>query len=193
MGQHALLRGAATPLIVLLAVATTWSCGPGDRGEPAGDETVRVAGRYQVRGMTTDPSSPDKRRIEGIVILAEQGDRYTATFELKTNWPIEGGFTDAQVVGVGEGRIEGNKLTGTAQTQLVISSVPGVDTGFAFIPRMVTTRLVSESVATLTSDGAVTIDIENRGADGEDYRATRTRISGHRIPDSGPGTRDTES
>lgn len=189
MSPLALLRRIArAPAIALMMgtlVAHLTACGQGEVAPSTAP--ADIAGRYEVRGMTADRASPDKRRIEGTVILSREGDRYRATFELETLWPTEEGFTDAQVVGVGEGTIEGNTLTGTAQTQLVISSVPGVDTGFAFVPRIVTTRLVSSSVATVRPDGSITIDIENRGAEGEDYDATRTHMTGRRS-DPRPGT-----
>lgn len=181
MSLHALLRGLAIVSIAPIAAATLTACGPREADDAAPAEPAEISGRYEVRGITTDPASPTKRRIEGTVILARDGDRYTATYELETVWPTEGGVTDAQVVGIGEGAIDGNTLTGTAHTQLVISSVPGVDTGFAFVPRIVTTRLVSNSVATIAADGSITLDIENRGAEGEDYRATRTHATGRRV------------
>jgi hypothetical protein len=162
--------------------------------EPAQDDAIDVAaaaptvisGRYHVKGVTSTPGSPEKRKIEGTVRLQQDGEHYSATYELKTTWPAEGGSTDADVVGVGEGVVDGGKLEGDARTQLVISSVPGVDTGFAFVPRMTTARIVSSSRATIQPDGSIEIEIENRGAEGEDYEPTRTRLFGSRVDGSAP-------
>lgn len=41
------------------------------------------------------------------------------------------------------GEVENGKLRGTAQTQLVMATVPGVDTGFVLVPRDVGTRRAS--------------------------------------------------
>jgi hypothetical protein len=82
------------------------------------------------------------------------------------------------VIGKGSGTIEGRTLRGSAETQLVISTIPGIDPGFAYIPRTTTTRLVSESLTTLTADGSVLILIENSAAPGEFYAPTRTTLQG---------------
>ncbi len=143
---------------------------------------VIVSGRYDVKGVTRASGAPDGRRIEGTVILLRSGDTYTATYELETLWPAEGAETVADVVGVGEGRVSGGRLEGGAQTQLVISTVPGVDPGFAFVPRAVTTRIESTSVATVRPDGSIEIELENHAAEGEEYEPTRTRLVGRRVP-----------
>jgi hypothetical protein len=62
----------------------------------------------------------------------------------------------------------------------VISTIPGIDPGFAYIPRTTTTRLVSKSVTTLAADGTILILIENTPAPGEDYTPTRTTLRGTR-------------
>jgi hypothetical protein len=159
------------------------ACDPDEeaRIDVAAAPPLAVSGRYVVKGLTTTPGSPHRRSIEGSVILVQQGNRYTATYELKTLFPAEGVETEAAVVGVGEGSVDGDTLTGQARTQLVISSIPGVDTGFAFVPRMVTTRIVSSSVAHVAPDGSIEIEIENRAAEGEQYDPTRTRLFGRRL------------
>ena len=116
------------------------------------------------------------------MILAVEGDGYTATFHLTTNFPGTG--TDpvaAEVIGKGEGKVEGRTLTGIAHTQVVVASVPGVDPNFAFIPRHVSARLVSDSLTTIAKNGSVTIQTDSRGEEGEDYSPTRTTLRGQRI------------
>jgi hypothetical protein len=171
---------------LVLSIATgslAMACGPAE-APPPGTLAAKFppvsSGRYDVRGITTVRGSTDKRKLAGTVILVQQGDRYTATFELKTKYPSDGVPTDADVIGVGEGTIEGAKLQGSAKTQLVISTVPGVDTGFAFVPRQVTARIVSDSIATLKPDGSISIQLDNRPAEGQQYVPTRTRLTGRR-------------
>ena len=82
--------------------------------------------------------------------------------------------------------VEGATLTGTTRTQIVVSSVPGVDTGFAFVPRTVSTRIVSDSVATFDRDGKISIELENRPDEGQQYIPTRTILTGRRSMDGDP-------
>ena len=82
------------------------------------------------------------------------------------------------MIGKGSGTIEGRTLRGSAETQLVISTIPGIDPGFAYIPRTTTTRLVSKSVTTIATDGSMLILIENTAAAGEIYAPTRTTLRG---------------
>jgi hypothetical protein len=169
-----------TAALSLLIVACTPG-DPSDTQEATQRETV-VSGRYEVEGVTTSPGSGDGRKISGTVILVQEGDRYTATFELKTTYPTEGDPTPADVIGIGEGSVDGGSLSGSAMTQLVVSTVPGIDPGFAFMPRTVSTRIESSTVADIEPDGSIRIELENRAAEGESYEPTRTRLAGRRIP-----------
>jgi len=158
-----------------------------DRSAEPGSETVAVteitpiAGMYEVAGTTIETATGDKREISGTVILAENGERYTATFHLSTAFPGGEGTLPAEVIGQGAGVIEGRTLRGNAATQIVISSIPGIDPGFAYIPRTTTTRIVSESLTTIAADGSVVIEIANEPAAGESYAPTRTTLRGMRI------------
>ena len=80
-------------------------------------------------------------------------------------------------------RDQGNNAE--AETQLVVSTVPGVDPNFAFIPRVVGVRLTSTTVAEFGPEGSVTMRVENRPGEGETYTPTRTILRGVRIADSG--------
>ncbi len=175
------MRVRFAPLL-LLSTGLLLACGSGveDEGAEAAPATP-IAGRYEVSGVTVSTATGDKREISGTVILAEDGETYTATFDFTTTYPGAEEALPAQVIGKGEGTIDGRTLRGTAQTQLVMATVPGVDPGFAFIPRVVSTRLVSKSVTTIARDGTVQIEIENESAQGEDYARTRTTLRGVRV------------
>ncbi len=171
-------------LLSLAVLPLAISCGPGTPPEAATGD-VTVSGRYDVKGTTVAVGGGEKRKIAGTVVLLRDGDRYNATFELKTTYPSQGIEMDADVIGTGEGAVDGNKLSGSAETQLVISSVPGIDTGFAFMPRAVTTRLISTSAAELGPDGSIAIEISNEAAEDQAYAPTRTRLTGRWIGDAG--------
>ena len=161
-----------------LALALVTACGSDPALESA--DAVPIAGQYAVSGTTIETSTGSKREISGTVILAEDGDAYTATFHLTTAFESASGAIPAEVIGVGSGSIDGRELRGSAETQVVMSTVPGIDPGFAFIPRMTGTRLVSKSVTSIAADGSVVIQIENQPAAGETYAPSRTTMRGIR-------------
>ena len=172
----------ATGLLTLVA------CGGGDEvAQEQNEPVIPIAGMYEVTGVTVTQASGSKREIAGTVILAEDGSRYTATFNLVTTYPGAEEALPAEVIGMGEGEIEGRTLRGSAQTQLVMATVPGIDPSFAFVPRLVSTRLVSKSTATIAGDGSVQIEIENEPAQGEEYARTRTTLRGMRVSAAGIG------
>ena len=135
--------------------------------------------------MTVNTTSGQQREISGTVILAEDGANYVATFQLNTTYPGAAEALPAEVIGKGEGSIDGRTLRGSATTQLVMATVPGVDPGFAYMPRQVTTRIVSTSVAEIAADGSLTIEIENSPGEDEQYSPTRTSLRGSRVSAAG--------
>lgn len=162
------------------APSVTGAAGTGT--EPA-NATLPISGIYEVSGTTVDLESGQQREITGRVMLDERGATYSANFDLKTLFPTDDGNLEAEVIGTGGGSIDGRTLTGNAETQIVISQVPGVDPRFAFVPRNTTKRIVSSSVTTVAADGTVDVRIESRPAEGEVYSPTRTKLSGVRVGD----------
>jgi hypothetical protein len=137
-----------------------------------------ISGTWRVDGVTVEKVSGKTRQISGTIILAEEGGKYHSTFDLSTTLPTEGGPTHADVIGEGEGSVDGKTLTGTARTQIVVAGAPNVDPGFAYVPRTVGTRIVSSTKGTLGEDGSITLEIESEPAPGETYAATRTTLKG---------------
>jgi hypothetical protein len=167
------------------------ACGSGDGGEAEeAMEAVPIAGMYEVTGVTVVRESGHKREIAGTVILAADRGTYTATFNLNTTYPGADQALPAEVIGKGEGTIEGRTLRGRAETQLVMATVPGIDPGFAFVPRMVSARIASNTTATVAVDGTVSIEIENEPAQGSEYAPTRTTLHGSRVSSAGLGGDD---
>lgn len=173
------------------------ACGSAEQGAPSAPETesksesaiqgVPISGMYNVSGVTTETASGHQRKLSGTIILAEEGPRYTATFNLTTTYPGGDESLPAEVIGKGEGTVEGRTLKGTSHTQLVVATVPGVDPGFAYIPRMVSTRIVSTSVTKIAPDGSVHIELSNAPEADEDYSPTRTVLTGKRVSAAGSG------
>ncbi len=174
----------AALLVALMA------CGSEPESSPAGDGTaveadpLPISGIYDVEGSTMPLRGGEERRITGSVILKQDGLTYSATFKLDTTFPGRDELLQAEVIGNGQGTISGRTLTGSTKTQLVVATIPGIDTQFAFIPRIVGARIVSTSRTEIAPDGRIVIELENRPAEGEDYQPTRTRLTGLRVSDS---------
>jgi hypothetical protein len=183
----------ACPALLAILAPLFFACGPAEAPESGTEPAAALApldfeGRYEVTGVTIDQTTGAQRPIHGTVLLSEEDDgaRYSSHFELWTLYPGSDSVA-AEVVGTGEGDVVERRLEGTASTTLVISSAPGVDTGFAFIPRLVSQRLSSTSTATF-EHGAVSIQLENLPAEGEvDYTPTRTMLVGYRVEEENDG------
>ncbi len=186
-------RASVRLLPLLLSVVLAWLAAGCDSGPtPGGAGSVEAApppaegfvGTWEVKGITEDLRRGDSRRIEGKLVLNESAGVYSGKSELETQFPSEGGAMDAHVLGTATGKREGNLLRGDAETQLVMATVPGVNTDFAFVPRQVFARIESSWTARFRQDGTLIIELENRPAAGEDYAPTRTTLYGTRLPDT---------
>lgn len=150
----------------------------------AQDAVRDVGGRYAVEGETLNEAVREKRLISGIISIHQEGTRFTSHSELKTIAPGTDA-TQAEVIGTGEGTIMGDRLSGTADIQLITSEVPGLDTSFGLAPTATTSqRIKSTWEATVRADGSITVESVNIAAQGEtDYNPTKTVLKGKRIAD----------
>ncbi len=176
-------RDAFRLLLALCLVSL--ACGGEDASAPAAAPAApaSIGGRWAVQGETVETGQEEhKRDISGTVILDQEGDFYTSTFTMSTMFPTpEGAALETDVIGKGEGSIQGNAIRGEARTQLVIAGVPGVDPDFAFVPRTTTTRIVSTVEGEFQPDGTIVLRIQSKGEPGEEYRPTRTTLRGKRV------------
>ncbi len=183
------MRMMALPILAVALLALP-ACGsepsghssdtpPVSAAPPIGETSI--AGLYEVSGLTTELDSGDQREIAGTVILSQQGDHYTATFNLRTMFPTPSGALPAEVIGMGEGDVNGGTLSGIAETQVVMSMVPGVDSAFAFVPRRVSQRIVSSTLTEISPDGRVQIEIQSEPAPGDEYVSTKTTLAGELV------------
>jgi len=143
------------------------------------------SGSYRVSGKTIEKGTTNSRPLNGLIILVQEGDACTATFDLQTQLPTpEGPSARAEGVGKGDGVVKGDGLEGTATTQIVWAAVPGVDTQFAFVPKRFGPRLASESKARLQPDGSIRIEIDSKGVGGAQYTPTHTTLRGFRMTEA---------
>lgn len=177
-----------TLLALLVACSGLVACGPDEAptGRATGSQPppgdTSVGGLYEIEGTTVEEGTGREREISGTILLAERGAHYTATFDLETEYPSRDGPVRADVIGKGDGTIEEGTLRGRAETQIVMATVPRVDTKFAFVPRLLGPRIVSTTVGRFEEDGTLVIEIRTEGLPGEEYVPTRTVLRGTRIP-----------
>lgn len=178
--------------LLLGAVALLVACGD----SPSSSETADVAatgpvvpleGTYRVSGTTVDTTTGSERGVSGTIVVKTKGNTYTTTFSLNTTLHGGGEPQKAELIGQGEGVIEGRSLSGTAETQLIVALVPGVDAGFGMLPRVATARIVNSSTAEISPDGSVRIEIKSKPAPGDEYAPSRTTLRGKRISAVGLG------
>jgi hypothetical protein len=170
-----------------LTAAVGIACGDASQtaAPDASAQAAPVSGTYRVTGTTVDKATGSKRAVAGTIVVKAEGDAYTTTFSLNTSLHTGGEPQKAELIGHGEGQIDGRALTGSAETQLIVALVPGVDAAFGMLPRAATSRILNRSEATIDPDGSVRIEIESDPAPGEDYAPTRTTLRGQRIADIG--------
>ncbi len=177
--------------LLLGAVALLVACGDASSPEiadvAATGPAVPLEGTYRVSGTTVDKTTGSERGVSGTIVVKTQGNNYTTTFSLNTTLHGSGEPQKAELIGQGEGAVEGRKLIGTAETQLIVALVPGMDAGFGMLPRVATSRIVNSSTAEITPDGSVRIEIESNPAPGEEYSPSRTTLRGKRISAVGLG------
>jgi|SRR5215469_5060759 len=180
--------------VCIIGLLTVPSCGRGSAQKvvpqvgaappttPFPEAAADFSGAYRVSGRTIEKGTTNSRPLEGTIILVQEGNSYTATFDLQTELPTpEGPSARAKVVGKGDGAVKGTALEGSATTQIVWAAVPGVDSQFAFVPKRFGPRLESKSKAQLQADGSILIEIDSEGIGGSSYTPTHTSLRGVRM------------
>ncbi|MDJ0865479.1 MAG: hypothetical protein QNK03_05165 [Myxococcota bacterium] len=169
------------PFLPAAACLLLAACAGG--AEPAPAPPPDISGSWQVRGTTTEVESGATRDIEGMIVVVQTGGAYRSSFHLATDFPTEEGPQLAEVIGTGRGDLRDRVFAGTAETQLILSMVPGEAGRFPWTPRVFGPRLRSQTTGTLQPDGSLVFDAETEGLEGEVYAPTRTRLVGVRMPE----------
>ena len=122
---------------IAIVAALALACGDSPDATPSVDaappDAMPLTGTYQVSGTTVDKATGAERGVSGTIIVKAEGDTYTSTFSLNTTLHGAGEAQKAELIGQGEGSVEGRTLSGTAETQMIVALVPGVDAGFGML------------------------------------------------------------
>jgi hypothetical protein len=181
--------GPAHSWLLAASAALLLACGEGSETPPVAAAPPAVpeplSGLYEVSGVTVDKATGAERSVAGTLIVDVAGSAYTTTFDLATVLPVGGAPQHAELIGKGSGRVDDRKLEGTAETQLIVALVPGVDPGFGLLPRHATAQIANRSVAEVGPDGTVRIEIDSEAKPGTSYPPTHTRLRGRRVAAKG--------
>jgi hypothetical protein len=178
---------------ILVAACLVLACeGTDPRGRTGpGEADAAWAGLFEVSGDTTVRRSGQQRRIAGRVIIARSpagvAEPYTATFDLETEFATPEGPIQADVIGSARARPGTAGLAGTAETRILMASIPGLDPTFPWIPGRLGPRVLSKfTMRPGDAPDRFEIEIESEPAPGESYEPTRTRLRATRRASSPP-------
>jgi hypothetical protein len=125
-----------------------------------GADVPDIAGIYEVNGETTVEGSPDRFAITGKVIVRQNGTKATTIVEAAMRRAAgTSGPASAALLGNGEITIEGDRLTGSAELQSLVSEVPELDVAVPFAPRRAGPILDAKVVGKIASEGVLELHI----------------------------------
>ena len=162
------------------AFALFLACGEaeGPAGVDAAPPALPLTGTYQVTGTTIDRATGAERSLSGTIVVKAEGDRYTSNFSLNTTLHGTGEPQKAELIGHGEGSVEGRDLVGTAETQMIVALVPGVPVIRLLIGVQVVNGLVLPILLVLITRIAGNREVMGRYANGRFLRAAAWAITG---------------
>lgn len=162
-----------------LVAACVWGALLGASAE----EPRYVGGEYRMTGTITIKDSGERRAISGDVIIDQRGTEYRSTYHLRTRVRGENGLVHADVIGRGEGKIAGDELVGTVETQLIVATVPGAYGTAAYVPRRFGPVITQETRGKIDPHGVLTIEAEYTPVEGGPDQASKLWIQGERKRD----------
>ena len=127
-----------------------------------------IAGIYEMDGETTVEGAPERFHVSGKLVIRQNGDECDINVDGAFR-RVEGtaGPAGVNLIGTGEARLDGDRFSGNARVQTIMSQVPGVDVSAAYMPKkfgptfdaVAEGKVVSEDVlefelrSTLTGEG----------------------------------------
>ena len=149
-----------------------------------------LEGYYRAQGITVERAAGIKRRLAGVLIVSPARDGaggFALRFNFKTQISTPDGGVQADLIGTGDGRVEGGELRGHTETQVIWAAIPGIDPQFAFIPGRLGPRIRS-TFSMRPGDEAEEFraEVETVAAPGFEYAATRTTMRLERISREAP-------
>jgi hypothetical protein len=126
------------------------------------DEALDIAGIYEIQGETTVEGSPDRLAITGKLVVRQKGADCTTVVEAQMR-RVAGasGPVSALLIGNGDMKLAGSKLSGKAELQSVVSEVPELDVAVSFAPRVAGPILDATAEGEVLRDGTIKLEIRS--------------------------------
>ncbi len=177
--------GRATALFMAMSLGCGFS-NPGSFDEKAPvDGPKSPLGVFRVHGSVVDEKTGQSQPTHGFVSIRLRDGGWVSGYELETSFEREDGALAAELVGTGAGSLHGNPLHGTASTQLVMATIPGVSPKFALIPRSVGPRVAARTTLWMGDDGSIALEFAS--SEDAEHPSPLVFLTGHRVEDP-PGT-----
>ncbi len=145
-------------------------------------ESPYIGGRYQVHGSITIKGTGERRAIGGTWIIDQQADSYRSTYSLVTRIKnADGKLVRADVIGRGEGRVQGNRIEGTAESQLILASIGGAYGATPYLPRRLGPVLRQATRGTIDEEGYLRIELDYEPVEGGPQEASHVVLRGQLV------------
>ena len=127
-----------------------------------GEEALDVSGIYEVQGETVVAGSPDHFVYSGKLVLRQTGaDIKTVTEVAMRRTAGNSGPASAALIGSGEAKLDGRKITGTSELQTLVSEVSELDVAMPFAPRYAGPVINAVAQGVVREDGTIDFEIKS--------------------------------
>ena len=127
-----------------------------------GEEALDIAGIYEINGETVVEGSPDRLVISGKLVVRQNGNDCTTIVEAEMRRVAgSSGPVNAALIGSGEMKLAGRKLTGKTELQSLVSEVPDLDVAVVGAPRTAGPVLDAVAEGEVLPDGTLKLQIRS--------------------------------
>jgi hypothetical protein len=127
-----------------------------------GEEVLDVSGIYEVQGETVVAGAPDHFVYSGKLVLRQTGvDIKTITEVAMRRTAGNSGPASAALIGSGDAKLDGRKITGTSELQTLVSEVTELDVAVPFAPRYAGPVINAVAKGVVRDDGTIDFEIKS--------------------------------
>lgn len=152
-----------------------------DAPDVAAKEPRYIGGRYQVHGTISVKDTGENRAIGGTLILDQRGPEFRTTYQLRTRVRTKDGLVRADVIGRGDGKVEGDKISGTAESQLITATVSGAHGATPYLPRLIGPILRQDASGSVDEHGVIRFELDYTPVEGGPTETSHIVLYGERV------------
>jgi hypothetical protein len=168
---------AGVVAVLLLASAVRAADAP----DVSAAEPRFIGGRYAVQGTITVKDTGEKRAIGGTLILDQRGPEFRTTYQLRTRVRTEEGVVRADVIGRGDGRVDGDRIEGIAESQLITASIGGAHGATPYLPRRIGPILRQHARGSIDEHGVIKLELDYTPVEGGPTETSHVVLYGERV------------